>query len=351
MDMRTFARLRRAVAAALLLILTLSACAADTPDDADKPGDVMQIGMIFDNFVMERWERDRDVFVSTARELGAEVNVQNANGSADEQVKLMEYFIKKNVDAIVIVPIESEPLLESVQKAQSANIKVISYDRLIVGARPDLYITFDNGEVGRLMAKTLLENAAPQSGILMICGPLTDNNVLEIESGFMSEIDGADVTIIDKYYADGWKPENAGAYIREHREAAVSAAGIMCGNDNLAGAVVEALAEQRLAGNVRVVGQDGDLAACQRIVEGTQAMTVYKPVEKLASRAAQETVKLIRGESADAGVYVAQNGDSIPYVKLDPVAVTAENMQSVIIDSGFHLRADVYLNRPDVMEP
>lgn len=44
---------------------------------------------------MERWERDRDVFVSAARELGAEVNVQNANGSVEEQVKLMEYFIQK----------------------------------------------------------------------------------------------------------------------------------------------------------------------------------------------------------------------------------------------------------------
>jgi len=120
---------------------------------------------------------------------------------------------------------------------------------------------------------------------------------------------------------------------------------------HLAGAVVDALAEQRLAGKVCVVGQDGDLAACQRIVEGTQSMTVYKPVDKLASRAAQETVRLIKGETLECEYFLTEDGDQIPYIRLAPVAVTLDNMQSVIIDSGFHLREDVYLNRPDLMKP
>ena len=175
--------------------------------------------------------------------------------------------------------------------------------------------------------------------------------MLEVEEGFLSEIQGKDVSVLDTYYTDGWKPENAGAYIREHRDLVDSVSGIMCGNDNLAGAVVDALAEQRLAGKVRVVGQDGDLAACQRIVEGTQSMTVYKPVDKLASRAAQETVRLIKGETLECEYFLTEDGDQIPYIRLAPVAVTLDNMQSVIIDSGFHLREDVYLNRPDLMKP
>ena len=251
----------------------------------------------------------------------------------------------------MIVPIDSAPLLETVQKAQSSNIKVIAYDRLIVGAQPDLYITFDNRKVGELMAQTLLSNMETKADLLMICGPLTDHNVLEVEEGFLSEIQGKDVSVLDTYYTDGWKPEDAGAYIREHRELVQSVSGIMCGNDNLAGAVVDALAEQRLAGKVRVVGQDGDLAACQRIVEGTQSMTVYKSVDKLASRAAQETVRLIQGEPLACEDYLTEDGDRIPYIRLAPVAVTQDNMQSVIIDSGFHLKEDVYLNRPDLISP
>lgn len=86
--------------------------AADTVSEGK-----IQIGMVFDNFVMERWQRDRDVFVSTAKELGAEVNVQNANGSVEEQQELIEYFIGKKVDVIVIVPVDSKPLLSSINKA------------------------------------------------------------------------------------------------------------------------------------------------------------------------------------------------------------------------------------------
>ena len=220
-----------------------------------------------------------------------------------------------------------------------------------VTENPDLYITFDNRKVGELMAQTLLSDMETTADLLMICGPLTDHNVLEVEEGFLSEIQGKDVSVLDTYYTDGWKPENAGAYIREHRELAQSVSGMMCGNDNLAGAVVDALAEQRLAGKDRVVGQDGDLAACQRIVEGTQSMTVYKPVDKLASRAAQETVRLIQGETLECEYYFTEDGDQIPYIRLAPVAVTQDNMQSVIIDSGFHLKEDVYLNRPDLMSP
>lgn len=94
MDMRIADRLRAALAAALLLIL-MTGCGSEPKASPDTQETCLQIGMLFDNFVMERWERDRDVFVSAARELGAEVNVQNANGSVEEQVKLMEYFIQK----------------------------------------------------------------------------------------------------------------------------------------------------------------------------------------------------------------------------------------------------------------
>ena len=98
----------------------------EEPREEDK----IQIACCFDNFVVERWQRDRDVFVSTAQELGAEVNVQNGNGDAQEQIKQIEYFIDKKVDVLVVVPIDSYSLTEVIKKAKNAGIKVISYDRL-----------------------------------------------------------------------------------------------------------------------------------------------------------------------------------------------------------------------------
>lgn len=310
----------------------------------------IQIGMIFDNFIMERWQRDRDVFVSTAKELGAEVNVQNANSSVDEQITLMEYFIKKKVDAIVLIPIDSLPLVPYVKKAQDAGIKVISYDRLVVGAMPDLYISFDNKKVGTLMAQMLSSRLAPGDKTLMICGPVTDNNVAQVEEGFKEIMQEKDIDILEIYYADEWKAEYAAAYIRQNSRLAGQIKGLMCGNDNLAQQAVAALAELRLAGEIYVTGQDADLAACQRIVEGTQYMTVYKPVEKLAARAAQETVKLVRTGKTESERFTAADGAEVPYIRLEPVGVTADNMKEIIIDGGFHLKEDVYLNRPDLLD-
>ena len=158
--------------------------------------DKIQIGMSFDSFVIERWIRDRDVFVSTAKSLGAEVNVQNANGSIEEQKKHIDYFIKKGVDAIVVVSVDSYDLREYVKKAQEAGIKVIAYDRLIADANVDLYITFDNAMVGSMMADTLLENGVAGGKVLMLGGSLTDSNVPVLENAFREKMVKNDVVIL-----------------------------------------------------------------------------------------------------------------------------------------------------------
>lgn len=311
----------------------------------------VQIGMSFDSFVIERWQRDRDVFVSMAKELGADVNVQNANGDLEEQKKQIDYFIKKGMDVIVIICIDSEGLRDSVQKAKDAGIKVIAYDRLIKDADVDLYISFDNEKVGTMMAKALIDRGLSGGSVLMLGGSPTDNNVSLVEGGFKKVMRENDVVILDSTHADGWRAELAAAYIYEHVDVVSQADAIMCGNDDLASKVVRALSEKRMAGDILVVGQDADLEACQRIVEGTQVMTVYKPVERLAQRAAECAVALARGEEiTGSDVTVLDNGRfQIPYVGLEPISVTEENMNEVIIGSGFHLKEDVYLNVPGKM--
>ncbi len=313
--------------------------------------DKMQIGMSFDSFVIERWLRDRDVFVSTAKELGAEVNVQNANGDIEEQKKHIDYFIDKGVDAIVIVCIDSYGLREQVKKAQDAGIKVVAYDRLITEADVDLYISFDNSMVGDMMGKAMVENGIRGCNVLMLGGSLSDSNVPLVEDAFKKVMKENDNSVLYSFHADNWEAELAAQYVYENVNVVARADAIMCGNDNVASQVVRALAEKRLAGDILVVGQDADLEACQRIVEGTQLMTVYKPVEKLAQRAAECTVQLIL-EDAVTGADVESIHDGkfdVPYVAIQPTSVTDANMDEVIIDSGFHLKEDVYLNVPGKM--
>lgn len=336
----------------LLLLLTACGSASQKHNTAQTQEEQkIQIGMSFDSFVIERWQRDRDVFVSTAKELGAEVNVQNANGDLAEQKKQIDYFIEKGMDVIVIICVDSDGLRTSVNKAKEKGIKVIAYDRLIKDSDVDLYISFDNTRVGEMMAEALIDQGLAEGSVLMLGGSTADNNVSLVEGKFRRTMQENKVTILDSFHADGWLAELAAEYIYEHIDTVFKADAIMCGNDDIASRVVPALAERRLAGKVLVTGQDADLEACQRIVEGTQLMTVYKPVEKLAQRAAECAVALAQGQKITGeDVTMLDNGNFlVPYVGLEPISVTKENINDVIINSGFHLKEDVYLNVPDKM--
>ena len=347
--------MKRLVAGLMVfLLLLLTGCEAAEKAEIQKKAvedKKIQIAMSFDSFVIERWQRDRDVFVSTVKELGATVNVQNANGDVEKQKEQIEYFIKKGVDVIVIVCIDSDSLKSTVQKAKDEGIKIIAYDRLVTNSDADLYITFDNEMVGTLMAEALAQSGAAGKNVLMLGGSPLDNNVPAVENGFKTVCEREGMTVIDSIHCDGWRAEIAGDYIYENEDTVRDAAGIMCGNDNLAGQVIRALSEKRLAGDLPVVGQDADLEACQRIVEGTQTMTVYKPVEKLAKRAAECAIALAKGEPITGDDVTVMNDGTydIPYIGLTPIAVTKDNLDAVIIASGFHLKEDVYLNVPEKM--
>ncbi|WP_069999748.1 sugar ABC transporter substrate-binding protein [Cellulosilyticum sp. I15G10I2] len=304
----------------------------------------IKIGLSVDSFIIERWQREKDIFISRAGELGAEVNVQDANGDIKEQIAQVEYLIDKKMDVITIIPIDADALADVVRKAKRAGIKIIAYDRIMTHVNVDLYISFDNKKVGELMAKSLIKSTPEKGNILMLCGPLIDNNVLQVTEGFKEVLYKSNLNVIDKVHVEQWVPERAFALTNEKLRSSYTIDGIMCGNDGLAGQAIKALAERRMAGTVSVVGQDADVEACQRIVEGTQNMTVYKPVDKLAKKAVEYAVRLAQGETLEISETFFDGTFEVPYEKLEPIAVTKENIDEVIIDGGFHPKEDVYLN-------
>ena len=228
---------------------------------------------------------------------------------------------------------------------KAAGIKTLSYDRLILNAGTDLYVSFDNKAVGTLMAKAL-KNAIPDGGdIFMIQGAEEDNNVKLVREGFEEELEGSNLNVVYQANCAGWLAEQAVEYLDEALQEFPDVKGIMCGNDDIASQVVRVLAEHRLAGKVQVVGQDGDLAACQRIVEGTQTMTAFKSVELQAKVAARYAVNMAKGEELERiNSSINDGSEEIPFCKLQPIAVTSKNMDEIIIDAGFHSEEDVYLN-------
>ena len=343
----------------LIICLPLWGCGQNTqkeevkvPAQSEETQHSARIGISFDSFVIERWMRDRDVFTAAAQGLGAEVNVQNANGEVKEQIEQIEYLIEKGMDVIVIIAIDGDQLGEVVKKAKDRGIRVICYDRLIRSADTDLYISFDNTMVGTLMGQALAESLPEGGKIFQIQGSPGDNNVAMIREGFEGALQGTGIEIVYSTFCDNWLAELAFDAVNEGLQLNGNKVdGVMCGNDDLAGQAIRALTEHKLAGEIPVVAQDAELSACQRIVEGTQTMTVYKSVDREAQYAAKFAVALANGEditdiSAQLHTEETINDGTyeIPYYPLEPVAVTKDNIDEVIIEGGFHQREDVYLN-------
>lgn len=315
----------------------------------DASGRPLVIGFSMDTLLEERWKKDRDLFRAAAEKLGARVVVKSADGDDARQVAQAEAMISQGVDVLVVVPHNAEATAAIVSKAHKSGIKVLSYDRLITNADVDLYVSFDNVEVGRLQAKAMFEQV-PKGNYAYIGGADTDNNAHQFKEGVFDIlqplIDRGDIRIVYDQWSKDWKP----IYALDHMREALNANGptgidaVIAANDATGGSVVEALGERGLAGKIPVAGQDADLAAIRRIVAGTQTMTVYKPIGRLAEETAELAVALAKDKKPQTSRWVNNGKIEVPSVLLPPIAVDANNIDTTVIKDGFHTRAEVYGN-------
>ncbi|MGB9678825.1 MAG: sugar ABC transporter substrate-binding protein [Thermoanaerobacteraceae bacterium] len=309
----------------------------------------IKVGFSLGTLKEERWIKDRDILMAKLKELGADVYVQNANNDDQDQLKQVKYLLERKINVLIIVPNDLQKAANAVALAQKEGVKVISYDRLVTKSNVDLYISFDNIKVGKLMAEYLLKKVQ-KGNFLIINGATTDNNTKMIKEGYDSilkpEIDKGNIKIVKEDWAENWMSEYAFNVTDELLQKGTKFDAVIAGDDGLAGGIIEALSEHREAGKVFVVAQDADLAACQRIVEGTQAMTVYKPIDKLAEATAKMAIKLAKNESLNLKNTIYDGKYYVPYYVLEPIAVDKNNINDTVIKDGFHNKDDIYRNIP-----
>jgi D-xylose transport system substrate-binding protein len=328
----------------LRLALAFVALAAAAFASREKP----VIGLSLDTLKEERWQRDRDTFIAEAKKLGATVIVQSANSDDTRQVRDVESLISRQVDVLVIVPHNGAAMTRAVKSANDAKIPVIAYDRLILNARIDYYLTFDNVKVGETQGSYAAARLPKDrtARIVRIYGAPTDNNAKLFKQGqdnvLLPLIKAGKVEVVHEDWALDWKPENA----KKIMNAAITKAGrnldaVVVSNDGTAGGAIQALLEEGLAGKVLVTGQDADLAACQRILRGTQAMTVYKPLKNLASLAARVAVEVAQGKRPATTATLDNGVKQVPSIFEKVVSVDKENLLSTVVADGFHQAADL----------
>lgn len=320
--------------------------ASDTNASSGK----IKIGLSLATLQEERWQRDRDAFKEKAESLGAEVLIQSANGDENLQNNQVENLLSQDLDLLVIIPQNADSAAALVEEAHQAGVKVISYDRMIMNADVDLYISFDNEKVGELQGQYLTQNV-PKGLYYIFSGSPTDNNAKYFKAGAMKYIqplvDKGDIKIGYEQAIEGWKPDKAMQLMEDaltKNNNKVDA--VLAPNDGTAGGIIQALAAQGLAGKVPVTGQDADLAAIKRIIEGTQSMTVFKDARKEAAKAAEMAVQMAQGKDvsqlADINGKVNNGKIDVPSVLLTPVTITKDNIDKELIDSGWFTKEQVY---------
>ncbi len=332
--------MKQTVTAVLLVLgLAWTSPASETKkEEAKKP---LRIGLSFDSLAVERWQKDRDIFIAAAKDLGAECYFLSAEGDARTQNEQCEVLLNKGIDVLVIIPKSATAAARAVKQAHLRSIPVLAYDRLILNCDLDLYISFDNVRVGRMQAEYLSKRH--KGRYFLLGGSPDDNNAKLFRRGQLEVlaplIKSKEIEIIGNQWADGWSPKKA----REIVENLLVNVGtdidvIVASNDGTAGGAIQALKAQGLAGKVAISGQDADLQACKRILAGTQTMTVYKPLKALATKAAELAVRLATGKAIETDQSLHNGKLEVPSVLLDPITLDKGNLVEVLTRDGYYTK-------------
>ncbi|WP_025950758.1 D-xylose ABC transporter substrate-binding protein [Geobacillus thermocatenulatus] len=361
--MKTVRKIFISVLLLSLVLLMLSACGQDVAknESGNKSGgqtgqdEKIKIGFSVSDLTLERWQHDRDIFVQEAKKLGADVIVQSANGDSEKQLSQIQNMLSQGIDVLVIVAVNTESLSPVVQQAKKEGVKVLAYDRLIMNADVDAYVSFDNVRVGEMQAEYLVKKV-PKGNYFLLGGSPTDNNAKMFREGQMNVlqplIDKGDIKVVGDQWAKDWQASEAMRIIENALTANKNKIdAIVASNDSTAGGAIQALKAQGLDGKVAISGQDADLAAVQRIVEGTQSMTVYKPIKSIATKSAEVAIQLAKGEKIQADETVNNGKVDVPFIKLDPIMVDKDNVIDTVIKDGFHSYDEVYKNVPEDKRP
>jgi D-xylose transport system substrate-binding protein len=303
------------------------------------------IGFSLGTLREDRWAKDENIFVKKAEDLGASVSVLFADNDTAKQLSQAENLILQGVNVLVVVPQDAMAVASIVKMAHKAGIKVIAYDRLIKNSDLDYYISFDNFKVGELEAQAVLDKVG-HGKIAYIGGSANDNNSILLKEGSMHvlapKIESGAISIVLDSFTTDWKPEEAYKTMKDYLKVNKTIDGVVAANDGTAFGVIEALEEYGLAGKVPVSGQDAEMGACQRIVAGTQTVTVYKPIQLLASEAAKAAVAIARGEKPRINTKINNGKIDVPACFLTPIAVTKKNILQTVIKDGYQSVDDVY---------
>jgi D-xylose transport system substrate-binding protein len=312
-----------------------------------------KVGVILpDSASSARWETaDRPLLKQAFDAAGVDSDIQNAGGDVNKFQSIADGMISSGVKALLIVNLDSDSGAAVIKKANDAGIPVIDYDRLTLGGGATYYVSFDNVKVGTAIGEGLVKGLkadGKSSGpVVLLNGSPTDNNATLFKQGYEKVIKDSGYTVAADQAVKDWDNQQALTDFEQiYTKTKGDFVGVAAANDGLAGSVVAVLDKNKVAGKIPVTGQDATDEGLQRVLLGTQYVTVYKAIKKEANAAATLAVKIVQGDKAGADALATGKvtdtklGKAVASALLEPQPIYKDNVKDVIAD-GFTTKAKV----------
>jgi D-xylose transport system substrate-binding protein len=343
-----------ACAVAAALSFTVVACGDDEPESGGssqgsgaQEETTAKVGVILpDTASSKRWENnDRPLLKEAFDAAGVESDIQNAQGDKAKFSTLADQMLNAGANVLLIVNLDSPSAAAVIAKAKQQGVPVIDYDRLTLGGGADYYVSFDNVAVGTAigegLVKCMQDDGKSSGNVALLNGSPTDNNATLFKEGYQKAIEGAGYTVTEDQSVPDWDNTKAGTIFEQmFTKANGDFVGVAAANDGLGGAVASVLKREGATDDIPTTGQDATDEGLQRVLTGSQCMTVYKAIKKEADAASQLAIALAKGDTAAAdalatgSVEDTETGEQVKSVLLEPQAIFPENVKDVIAD-GF----------------
>lgn len=350
-------RIASLAAAGTLVLFGAAACgSSNNKPSSGSSNTTGKVGVILpDATTSPRWEgNDRPSLKKAFDDAGIGSDIQNAGGDTTKFGTICDSMINEGVKVLMIVNLDSDSGSACLKKASAAGIVSIDYDRLTLGGGASYYVSFDNVMVGSLMGqglqKCLTDAGKTKAKIIYINGAETDNNAALFKQGYVEalkpKISSGDYKLVGDVSGEWDASKAANAFDGLYTKNNGKIDGIVSANDTMAGGIVARLKANGLAGKVPITGQDASIEGLQRVLDGTQCMTVYKNTNLEADLASKLAIDVIKGDKAAADALASKTvkdttaGTDVKSALATPEAIFKDGVKKVI-DDGFQKASDV----------
>lgn len=306
----------------------------------------LTIGVSWKTLQEERWVTELEEIEKVCEEQGVDMLYQCSENDSQKQVGQIENLISQGVDMLIVMAPEKGAMDNVLKEAHEAGVFVAYYEQVGGETYFDMSGGNDYYEVGQAITKTIADMDINGDVAYLYGDSAGGSGVINFQEGMKDSMKDCDVNVVGEQFVQSWDPATGMGYVENWlAEYADSLSAVLCMNDGLAGGAVQALENEGLAGEVLVCGQDCDLAACQRIAEGTQVSTVRKGGAEYARQFTETAIKYYLGEITEDDFEATDTnslGEQKPFVSYPAVIVTKDNLDEVVIDTGVYTHEQVY---------